>query len=64
MLPSGRIEIECGRIRHIAPGIVRHDRNVIAYLILHWIAFEGSKRIAYRDIGRPCHAAVCAPGVK
>jgi len=64
MLPAGRIEVECGRIRHVATSVVGHDRNVIAYLILHRVAFERSKRITHRDVGRPCHAAVSAPGVK
>ena len=64
MLPAGRIEVECGRIRHVAPSVVGHDRNVIAYLILHRIAFERSKRIADRDIGCPCQATVSAPGVE
>ena len=64
MLPAGRIEVECGRIRHVAPGIVGHDRNVIAYLVLHWIAFERIKRIAHRYIRRPGDAAVGAPGIE
>ena len=64
MLPAVRIEVECGRIRHVASGIVRHDRNVIAYLLLHRIAFERSKRIADRDVGCPCQATVSAPGVE
>jgi len=64
VLPGGRIEVECGRIRHIAASVVGHDRKVIAYLSLHRIAFERIKRITHRNIRRPCHAAVSAPGVK
>lgn len=64
MLTAVRIEVECGRIRHVASGIVRHDRNVIAYLVLYGVAFKRGKRIADRDVGRPCHAAVSAPGVE
>lgn len=64
MLAAGRIEVECGRIGHIAAGVVGDDRNVIADLVLHGIAFERSKRIAYRDIRRPRHAPVRAPGVE
>jgi len=64
MLSGVWIEIECGRIRHVAASVVRHDGNVISHLVLHRIAFERVKRIAYRDIGRPCHAAVRTPGVE
>jgi len=64
MLPRRRIKVECGRIRHIAAGIVGDDRNVIADLVLHGIAFERSKRVAYRDIRRPRHAPVRAPRVE
>jgi len=64
MLSAGWIEVERARIRHVAPGVVGHDRNVIAHLVLHGVAFEGIKRITHRDIGRPCHAAVSAPGVE
>lgn len=64
MLPAGWIEVECGRIRYIAPSVIGHDGNVIAHLVLHWIAFKRSKRITHRDVGRPCHTAVSAPGVE
>ena len=64
MLPAGWIEVEGGRIRHVAPGIVGHDGNVIAHLLLDRIAFERSKRIAHRHIGCPCQATVGAPGVE
>ena len=64
MLPAVRIEVECGRIRHVASRIVRHDGNVIAHLVLDGIAFERSKRIADCHVRRPCHTAVSAPGVK
>ena len=64
MLPCGRIEVECGRIRDITSSVVGNDRNVIAHLVLNGIAFEWIKRVTYRDVGCPCHAAVSAPGVE
>ena len=64
MLPCGRIEVECGRIRDVTSRIVGNDRNVIAHLVLHGITFERIERITHRDVGRPCHAAVSAPGIK
>ena len=64
MLPAGWIEVEGGRIRHVAPGVVGHDRNVIAYLILDRITFERIEWITYRDIGRPGNTTVRAPGIE
>ncbi len=29
-----RVEVECGRISHVAAGFVRYNRNIIAYLAL------------------------------
>ena len=60
VLPPARVEVESGRIRHIATGAVRHDGDVIAYLALIRPAFERIKRIAHRDIRRPGNAAVGA----
>ena len=64
MLSAVWIEVESGRIRYITACSVRNDRDVVAYLALIRVAFKRIKRVAYRDIGRPCRAAVCAPGVK
>lgn len=44
------VEVESRRISHIPPGLVRYDRDVVAYLALVWIALEGVKRIAHRNI--------------
>ena len=60
MLPPGRVEVEGGRIRDIASGLVRNDRDVVADLALIRIAFERIERIARRDISRPRDAAVGA----
>jgi hypothetical protein len=59
-----RVEVERGRIRHIAPCVIGNDCDVIADLALVWIAFERIKRIAYLNVGRPSHAAVRAPRIK
>ena len=34
MLPTGRVKVKRGRIRHVAARVVRHDRDVITDLIL------------------------------
>ena len=60
MLSAVRIEVERGRIRHVAPGVVGHDRNVIAHLVLIRITEERIERIAHRDVGRPRIAPVRA----
>jgi hypothetical protein len=64
MLTVIRVEVESGRIRHITPGLVRYDCDVVAYLALVWIALEGVKRVAYRNISRPGHAGVSAKGIE
>ena len=45
-----RVEVESRRISHITAGLVRYDRDVVAYLALVWIALKGVKRIAHRNI--------------
>jgi hypothetical protein len=64
VLAPVRVEIKSGGIRHVAAGIVRHNGDVIADLILIGIAFGGIKRVAYCHIGRPCEARVGAPGIE
>ena len=64
MLVSALVEVKSGGIRHVTPGVVGHNGDVIAYLALIRIAFKWIKRIAYLDVGRPGHAAVRAPRIK
>ena len=59
-----RVEVEGGRVSHVASGIVGNDGNVIAYLILIRIAFERVKWIADCHVGRPSHAGVDAEGIE
>ena len=59
-----RVEIERGRIRHVAAGIVRNNGDVIAYLVLIWIAFERIKRRAHRNVRRPGNAGVSAERIE
>jgi steroid 5-alpha reductase family enzyme len=55
-----RVFVVSRGVRHVASGIVRYDRNVIAYLLILWKARLGIERIARRDIRRPCHATIGA----
>ena len=64
MLVSLRIKVKGGRVRHIAPSLVRYDRDIIAYLVLIRIAFERIKGIAHRDVRGPGNASVGAKGIK
>ena len=59
-----RVEVESRRIRHITPGLVRYDRDVVAYLALVRVALEGVKRSAHRNIRRPADAGVSAKGIE
>ena len=50
MLAVVRVEVEGRRVSNITPGLVRYDRDVVAYLALVWIALEGVERIAHRNV--------------
>jgi hypothetical protein len=64
VLPTVRVEVKSRGVRHVTTGIVRNDRDIVAYLVLVRIAFEGIKRIAYRHIRRPGHASVSTKGIE
>ena len=64
MLTAVRVEIKSRRIRHVASRVIRNDGNVIAYLALIGITFEGIKRVAHRNVRRPGHAGIRAPGIE
>lgn len=50
MLPAARVKVERGRIRHVAPGVVRNNGNVVADLVLVRVAFQRIKRITYSHV--------------
>ena len=64
VLAPARVEVERGRIGHVGSGVIRYERDVIAYLILVRPAFQRSKRLAHRDVRRPGHAAISAVRVE
>src|SRR6266496_4435648 len=64
VLSRVRVEIKRRGIRHIASGIIRNDGDVIAYLVLLWIALERIKGVAHGDVRRPCDAAIRAERIK
>src|SRR5439155_545802 len=64
VLPTTRVKVESGGIRDIPSGIVRHNGDVIAYLVLVRITFERIKRIAHCDVGCPRRAGVSAKGIE
>ena len=53
-----------GRIRHIAPCVVRNNRDVVAYLILARPAFQRIKGITHSYVRRPRNAAVGAVSIE
>ena len=55
-----RVFVKRGGICHVASGIVRHNGDVIAYLLILWKASLRIKRITHRNIGGPRRAAVRA----
>ena len=60
MLTCAWVEIEGSGIGNIAPRVIRHDRNVIAYFVLLRPTFERVKGIAHRHVRRPCETAIHA----
>ena len=64
MLTSARIEVVGSGVGDIASRVIRHDGDVITYLVLVRIAFEWIERIARRHIRRPRNAAIGAVGVE
>ena len=64
MLSQGRIQVECGRIRYVAAGVIGDDGDVVAYLVLLWPSLCGIECCAYRDVRRPRRTCICAVGIK
>ena len=61
---SIRVDVVSSGIRYVAAGVVRYNRNVIAYLLIVRKTCLRIKRIAHGNIRRPCHTAIGAPGIE
>lgn len=64
MLVSLRVEVKGSGVSHITTGIVRYNGDIVTYLLLVRVTFEGIKRIAYRHVRRPGHASIGAEGIE
>ena len=64
MLSPAWIKIKRRRIRHVAAGVIGHDRDIVANFILVRVAFERIKRITHCHVRRPGKASIRAIGVK
>ena len=65
MPPDGvRIDVVSCGIRDVAAGIVRYNRDVIAYLLILRETCLRIERIAGRYIRSPGHATISAPGIE
>jgi len=64
MLSRRRIQVECGRIRYVAAGVIGDDGDVVPYLVLLWPALSRIECCAYWHIRRPRRTCVCAVGIK
>ena len=60
VLSPGRVEVESSGIRYVSTGVIRHDGDVIADLILIRPAFRRIKWLTDRRVRRPGHASVGA----
>ena len=64
VLPPIRVKVKSGGIRHIPTRIVRDNGDIVPYLALVRVAFEGIKRSAHGDVGRPGNTTVAAIGIE
>jgi hypothetical protein len=64
VLATAWIEVECGRIRHIASCVVRHNCDVVTYLVLVRPALERVKGLTYLYVSRPGNTAIGAVGIE
>jgi len=60
VLTCAWVEIEGSWIGNIPSRVIRHDRNIIAYLVLLRPTFERVKGIAHRHVRRPGKTAIHA----
>ena len=59
-----RVDVESRGICHVPTRCVRHDRDVIADLLVLRISSLRIERIARRDVSRPCNTTIGAVGVE
>lgn len=65
MLIATRVEVERGGIGDIAAGVIRNNRDIIAYLaLIRRPAFPRIECGAYLDVRRPRCARICTVGVE
>ena len=58
MLSRGRVQVECGRIRYVAAGVIGDNGDVVAYLVLLWLALSRIECCTYGDVRRPRRTCV------
>ena len=64
MLSSTRIEVVCSRVGDVTSGVIRHDGDIIADLVLLRPALQRSEGLADSYVRRPRNAAIGAVGVE
>ena len=64
MLAPVRVKVKRRGVSHVAAGFIGNDGDIVAYLALIRIAFEGIKRVAYGHVWRPGHAGIRAKGIE
>jgi len=60
VLTPARVEVVGGRVGNVPSRVVRHDGDIIAYLLLNRPAFERVKGIANGYVRRPRNTAIGA----
>ena len=64
MLICAWVEIEGSGIGNIPSRVIRHDGDIVAYLVLLRPAFKRRKRSGHGNVRRPCDAAIRAERIE
>jgi len=64
VLVSLGIEVKGRGVRNVTAGFIGNDGDIVAYLVLIWVAFERIKRTGDRHVRRPGNTRIGAPGIK
>jgi len=65
-MPADRVRVDVERrgICHISSSSIGNDRDIIAYLLVVRITSLRIKRIAHRNVSRPCDTTIGAVGIE
>jgi hypothetical protein len=45
-----RVEVECGRVSHVTPGLIGYNGDIVAYFVLIRVTLRRVKGVAHSNI--------------